>query len=974
MKISTTLILAALLVASVMAFQSHSALKQVLSADSEDEGAAFAQSAAFTEIKSATTFTPGTCINNIAAPYNATTHLTENLMGVCSFLAPYGMSLTLTGSTIGGTAMTNGLFSWNAISFVFTLPASGILYEGIQLAPPSPMTVTLAAIVGAITDGRISSAGLDVLSFTFNSVCFSGAFWSAQPLAIRFSGSVNIYSAVVPFDILFTYRDSSYNFGIAVQLASVAQLAFTSFYTKFTGRTDSFFTITQLSIAYGTSFGAGLVVPGYALIQPTTGIAIIQGLQISAVCTLNTAAANPVLRIIALALGGQVSLILTFPVAPAPITIVLGLGNYTFGSTLIYGVSLTLTLPQAALPLPDMAPAPAGGNVCSTIPAGCTGITIALSVSTLLGGVNPVVFNGMVSVALGATAPTFSVCLSMIGTINNVFGLNGVSITNPSGSLSFTATPPYFAGIMLQSTFTIGTFSATAAFSYNIIPALNYAFLELNSGLTIGTLISALNGVTVPAWLASTGFAPGSYFAYSGSVQTINGITIPVGISSAGTFTLFGISTTYAASFSSNPASVTNPLGLPSISFFSQLNSVLTVGSIYSTFTGLSATPAATYLGCFKEEATRDLPNFLLQSSSMTPAVCQNLAMIAGYQYFGVQYSTQCYAGNTYGEYGLATNCNMACAGASSTMCGGSWANSIYSISGGIPSWLANTGLNPGSYMSLSIPFASVVGGHALPQGISFGANCTIFGWGPIFFSATLSFVGPPLYFVPTGFTLVLPPITIGKFNIYASSAATTGPSLSVNLVPFSAQMSAYVSCGEFAIGVNPIVFSATQVTFNAEVALWNDLYVGLAASIPLGSTAGAPSFSAVFNDTYVDANPAVEAAIATWGNELPAMTTNVVLLAGCNGLFDNACASYAAFRASLIAGDLDDINFVVTISGTLGAGQTSFAASLAMSIGSFNMGPYSISYVQGQSFAKQFPAFGTTVWNDISSKFGKYF
>ena len=41
--------------------------------------------------------------------------------------------------------------------------------------------------------------------------------------------------------------------------------------------------------------------------------------------------------------------------------------------------------------------------------------------------------------------------------------------------------------------------------------------------------------------------------------------------------------------------------------------------------------------------------------------------------------SGQCFCSNWYGTYGLSTNCNKACNGNSNEICGGSWANSVYS-------------------------------------------------------------------------------------------------------------------------------------------------------------------------------------------------------------------------------------------------------------------------------------------------------
>ena len=41
--------------------------------------------------------------------------------------------------------------------------------------------------------------------------------------------------------------------------------------------------------------------------------------------------------------------------------------------------------------------------------------------------------------------------------------------------------------------------------------------------------------------------------------------------------------------------------------------------------------------------------------------------------------SEQCFCGNSYGVYGLSANCNMQCKGNPNEICGGTWANSVYS-------------------------------------------------------------------------------------------------------------------------------------------------------------------------------------------------------------------------------------------------------------------------------------------------------
>ena len=52
--------------------------------------------------------------------------------------------------------------------------------------------------------------------------------------------------------------------------------------------------------------------------------------------------------------------------------------------------------------------------------------------------------------------------------------------------------------------------------------------------------------------------------------------------------------------------------------------------------------------------------------------------MSPGHKYAGVQYGNQCYCGNSFGKYDTADNCDMACSGDESQMCGGTWANMIY--------------------------------------------------------------------------------------------------------------------------------------------------------------------------------------------------------------------------------------------------------------------------------------------------------
>ena len=86
------------------------------------------------------------------------------------------------------------------------------------------------------------------------------------------------------------------------------------------------------------------------------------------------------------------------------------------------------------------------------------------------------------------------------------------------------------------------------------------------------------------------------------------------------------------------------------------------------------------YLGCFKDSNSPfDLDGHLERSSQNTPQRCIQICAAKGFAYAGVQYGQSCLCGNRYGTQGQANNCNIACTGDSRSVCGGSYANSVYS-------------------------------------------------------------------------------------------------------------------------------------------------------------------------------------------------------------------------------------------------------------------------------------------------------
>ncbi|PAA48762.1 hypothetical protein BOX15_Mlig032017g1, partial [Macrostomum lignano] len=111
--------------------------------------------------------------------------------------------------------------------------------------------------------------------------------------------------------------------------------------------------------------------------------------------------------------------------------------------------------------------------------------------------------------------------------------------------------------------------------------------------------------------------------------------------------------------------------------------------------------PGMRFVGCYIDKKKRDLP-VMAGSGSMSIPKCYRLCRAKKYAYFGVQYSKECWCGNSYGKYGKRSNkecwcgnsygkygkrskseCRMKCSGKKSTFCGSRWRNSIYTT--GLP-------------------------------------------------------------------------------------------------------------------------------------------------------------------------------------------------------------------------------------------------------------------------------------------------
>ena len=114
------------------------------------------------------------------------------------------------------------------------------------------------------------------------------------------------------------------------------------------------------------------------------------------------------------------------------------------------------------------------------------------------------------------------------------------------------------------------------------------------------------------------------------------------------------------------PVSPTGPITIPT-------DPPTTVGGSAVTLA------AGTYIGCFRDpNSPYNLDGYLERSAENTPQRCVETCQAQGFAYAGVEYGQSCLCGDRYDQFGPADNCDMACTGDASQMCGGYNANSVY--------------------------------------------------------------------------------------------------------------------------------------------------------------------------------------------------------------------------------------------------------------------------------------------------------
>jgi len=97
--------------------------------------------------------------------------------------------------------------------------------------------------------------------------------------------------------------------------------------------------------------------------------------------------------------------------------------------------------------------------------------------------------------------------------------------------------------------------------------------------------------------------------------------------------------------------------------------------------------PAPVYLGCYKDKAGtvtdldgHDLDKLFFKNDLMTTKLCADRCRGEGYPFAATRNGYACFCGDSYGRYGPASTCNIACYGAPGEICGGVGVNSVYRL------------------------------------------------------------------------------------------------------------------------------------------------------------------------------------------------------------------------------------------------------------------------------------------------------
>lgn len=185
-------------------------------------------------------------------------------------------------------------------------------------------------------------------------------------------------------------------------------------------------------------------------------------------------------------------------------------------------------------------------------------------------------------------------------------------------------------------------------------------------------------------------------------------------------------STTTSAIASTTAAATPTATGTPTATDIPITTTTATTTTVSSV---PSSRPNFVYLGCANEPSgNRALTKDAYASSTLTPAICQDYCTSKGYPLSGMEYSTECYCGNSLSSgstIGGSTSCTMPCGGDASQICGGPGALSVYNNTALVPPRVPAELPSSGEYTSLGC-YTEGTNGRALVGGATAAGNMTV--------------------------------------------------------------------------------------------------------------------------------------------------------------------------------------------------------------------------------------------------------
>jgi len=93
------------------------------------------------------------------------------------------------------------------------------------------------------------------------------------------------------------------------------------------------------------------------------------------------------------------------------------------------------------------------------------------------------------------------------------------------------------------------------------------------------------------------------------------------------------------------------------------------------------------YLGCYADKggtvtdpSENDLNGLFFKNDRMTTKLCTDRCQAEGFAFAATRNGYACFCGDSYGRFGAANTCNVACYGAPGEICGGVGVNSVYRL------------------------------------------------------------------------------------------------------------------------------------------------------------------------------------------------------------------------------------------------------------------------------------------------------